>query len=72
MPNAKAVRVAGAGHGVSREQAAFFNTTVLAFFGRILDALNWLLRSAQMRGYLAHNLDMNILKTALFIRQGKS
>ena len=31
MPNAKALRVAGAGHGVSREQAAFFNTTVLAF-----------------------------------------
>jgi pimeloyl-ACP methyl ester carboxylesterase len=33
MPNAKAVRVANAGHGVSREQADFFNMTVLEFLG---------------------------------------
>jgi pimeloyl-ACP methyl ester carboxylesterase len=31
MPNAQAIRVAGAGHGVSREQADFFNETVKHF-----------------------------------------
>jgi pimeloyl-ACP methyl ester carboxylesterase len=31
MPNARAVRVAGAGHGVSRDQSEFFNQTVLDF-----------------------------------------
>ncbi|MEN9995240.1 MAG: Esterase YbfF [Pseudomonadota bacterium] len=33
MPNAKALRVEGAGHGVSREQAGYFNKSVLAFLG---------------------------------------
>lgn len=31
MPNAQVLRVAGAGHGVSREQAEFFNAQVLNF-----------------------------------------
>ena len=31
MPNARSVRVAGAGHGVSRDQSEFFNQTVLDF-----------------------------------------
>lgn len=34
MPNAKAIRVANSGHGVSREQADFFNKSVLAFLGK--------------------------------------
>ncbi len=34
MPNAKSVRVANAGHGVSRDQADFFNKSVLAFLGK--------------------------------------
>jgi pimeloyl-ACP methyl ester carboxylesterase len=34
MPNAKAVRVANAGHGVTREQADFFNKSVLNFLGK--------------------------------------
>ena len=37
MPNAKALRVAGAGHGVSREQADYFNNSVLAFLGVDID-----------------------------------
>jgi hypothetical protein len=38
----------------------------------MLDALNWLRKAAPMRGFLAHNLAMQILNAALFIRQGKS
>ena len=34
MPNAKAVRVANAGHVVSRDQADFFNKSVLNFLGQ--------------------------------------
>lgn len=34
MPNAKSVRVANAGHGVSRDQADFFNKSVLSFLGK--------------------------------------
>ncbi|MBC5766338.1 alpha/beta fold hydrolase [Ramlibacter albus] len=34
MPHARAVRVPGAGHGVSREQAAVFNELVLGFVPR--------------------------------------
>lgn len=37
MPNAKALRVEGAGHGVSREQADYFNNSVLAFLGVEID-----------------------------------
>jgi pimeloyl-ACP methyl ester carboxylesterase len=37
MPNAKALRVAGSGHGVSREQADYFNNSVLAFLGVEID-----------------------------------
>ena len=37
MPNAKALRVVGAGHGVSREQADYFNNSVLAFLGVDID-----------------------------------
>jgi len=37
MPNAKALRVAGSGHGVSREQADYFNNSVLAFLGAEID-----------------------------------
>ena len=31
MPNAKALRVSGSGHGVSREQPDYFNNSVLEF-----------------------------------------
>jgi pimeloyl-ACP methyl ester carboxylesterase len=31
MPQAKALRIAGAGHGVSREQPEAFNAAVLEF-----------------------------------------
>ena len=35
MPNAQVSVVAGAGHGVSREQPEVFNQQVLAFLGRV-------------------------------------
>jgi pimeloyl-ACP methyl ester carboxylesterase len=38
MPDAKALRVADAGHSVSREQADYFNQTVLAFLGVDIDS----------------------------------
>ena len=55
MPEAKALRVAGAGHSVSREHADYFNQTVLAFLGVDIDSpqlFQWLNASSTLASTL--------------------